>query len=200
MTIYQQLTLEDRIRIGELRLQRFNVPRIAERLDRHRSTIYREFQRNCCHVTDGAYRPSKAERRTRARRSHSRRNSHFTEQDFKQARSCLRKKWSPEQISGKLKADGKLSISHERIYQYIWLDKWLRGQLWKHLRQSPKLRRKRYRSYDSRGRMAGNRHISERPKSVEGRRYRGHWEIDTVKGKGSPDCIVTLVERKQASS
>lgn len=44
--------------------------------------------------------------------------------------------------------------------------------------------------------MAGKRHISERPKSVEGRRYRGHWEIDTVMGKGSKDCIVTLVERK----
>ena len=44
--------------------------------------------------------------------------------------------------------------------------------------------------------MAGKRHISERPKSVEGRRHRGHWEIDTVMGKGSPDCIVTLVERK----
>jgi IS30 family transposase len=44
--------------------------------------------------------------------------------------------------------------------------------------------------------MAGKRHISERPRTVEGRRHRGHWEIDTVMGKGSPDCIVTLVERK----
>lgn len=196
MTIYRQLTLEDRIRIGELRLQGFSVARIAESLDRHRSTIYRELQRNCCHVTDGAYRPSKAERRTRARRSRSRRNSHFTEDDFKLVRACLRRKWSPEQISGALKVSGELSISHERIYQYVWCDKWLGGHLWTHLRQSTKLRRKRYRSYDSRGRLAGKRHISERPKSVEGRRYRGHWEIDTVMGKGSSDCIVTLVERK----
>lgn len=196
MTIYQQLTLEDRIRMGELRLQGLRVAQIARRLGRHRSTIYREFQRNSCHRTDGAYRPSKAERRTRARRSRSRRNSHFTEEHFKQIRFCLRQKWSPEQISGRLRAHGKLSISHETIYQYIWLDKWLGGQLWRHLRQSPKLRRKRYRSYDSRGRMAGKRHISERPKSAEGRRHRGHWEIDTVMGKGSKDCIVTLVERK----
>jgi len=196
MTIYQQLTLEDRIRIGELRLQGFSSTRIAECLGRHRSTIYRELQRNCCHVTDGAYRPSKAERRTRARRSRSRRNGHFTEDNFRLVRSHLRQKWSPEQISGALKASGELNISHETIYQHIWRDKWLGGQLWTHLRQSPKLRRKRYRSYDSRGRMAGKRHISERPKSVEGRRFRGHWEIDTVMGKGSSDCIVTLVERK----
>lgn len=196
MTMYTQLTLVDRVRIGELRMQGFPVSHIAKSLGRHRSTIYRELQRNRCHVTDGAYRPSKAERRTRARRSRSRRNSHFREQDFKLVRRWLRKKWSPEQISGTLKATRELRISHETIYRYIWQDKALGGQLWTHLRQSPKLRRKRYRSYDSRGRMAGKRHISERPRSVESRRHRGHWEIDTVMGKGSPDCIVTLVERK----
>lgn len=48
----------------------------------------------------------------------------------------------------------------------------------------------------SRGRLAGKRHISERPSSVESRTTKGHWEIDTVMGRGSLDCIVTLVERK----
>jgi len=64
------------------------------------------------------------------------------------------------------------------------------------LRQSLKQRRKRYKAYDSRGKLANKRHISERPISVETRKYKGHWEIDTVMGKGSSDCIVTLVERK----
>ena len=72
----------------------------------------------------------------------------------------------------------------------------LHGQLWKQLRQSSKRRRKRYRAYDSRGRLADKRHISERPSSVESRRIKGHWEIDTVMGRGSLDCILTLVERK----
>ena len=40
------------------------------------------------------------------------------------------------------------------------------------------------------------RHISERPNSAESRKIKGHWEVDTVMGKGSKDCIVTLVERK----
>jgi len=87
-------------------------------------------------------------------------------------------------------------MSHETIYQYIWRDKAEGGNLWTHLRQSQKRRRKRYRAYDSRGRLANKRHISERPPSVETRRYKGHWEIDTVMGKSSPDCIVTIVERK----
>lgn len=111
-------------------------------------------------------------------------------------RSYLRLGWSPEQITGYLKANRLPSISHETIYQYIWRDKANGGNLWTLLRQSPKRRRKRYRAYDSRGRLANKRHISERPPSVETRKYKGHWEIDTVMGRGSTDCIVTLNERK----
>ena len=70
------------------------------------------------------------------------------------------------------------------------------GHLYRHLRCSPKLRRKRHNSYDSRGRLAGKRHISERPPCVDKRSAVGHWEIDTVVGKGAPDCVTTLVERK----
>jgi IS30 family transposase len=68
--------------------------------------------------------------------------------------------------------------------------------LYTHLRGARKRRRKRYGAYDSRGKLAGKRLISERPPEVETRRQAGHWEIDTVMGSGSKDCIVTLVERQ----
>lgn len=87
-------------------------------------------------------------------------------------------------------------ISHETIYQYIRRDKAPGGCLWRNLRQANKRRRKRYNAYDSRGRLAGRRHFSERPKIVETRRAREHVEIDTVMGTGSMDCIVTIVKRK----
>lgn len=196
MTIYKQLTLDDRILMSHLRLQDLGYSEIARQMGRHRSTIYREFERNSCHKTDGAYRPTKADSRTRGRRSRSRRNRHYEDSDFKLVRYYLRQKWSPEQITGYLKANGLQAISHESIYQYIWEDKAAGGNLWTHLRQSPKQRRKRYRAYDSRGRLANKRHISERPDSVETRKYKGHWEIDTVMGRGSTDCIVTINERK----
>ncbi|NTW29583.1 MAG: IS30 family transposase [Coriobacteriia bacterium] len=65
------------------------------------------------------------------------------------------------------------------------------------MRQSSKKRRKRYRSYDSRGRLAGKRHISERPPEVESREVIGHWEIDTVKRDSQAmHTVVTMVERK----
>jgi IS30 family transposase len=107
----------------------------------------------------------------------------------------LKEKWSPEQIAGYLRRRGELWISHETIYRHIWRDHKGGGSLHRHLRGARKQNRKRYRSYDSRGRLAGKRHISERPPGVEKRRQVGHWEIDTVMGRHT-DCVVTLVERK----
>lgn len=193
---YQQLTSEERVVLSTLKLQGLSMQKIADSMGRHRSTLYRELERNRCFHIDGSYRPSKAQRRTTARRRRSRRNSHYSDDDFKVVRKLLRKKYSPEQITGYLRRLKQPCFSHETIYLYIWRDKADGGNLWTHLRQSPKLRRKRYKAYDSRGRLADKRHITERPKSVETRRYKGHWEIDTVMGKGSTDCIVTLVERK----
>ena len=67
--------------------------------------------------------------------------------------------------------------------------------VYQHLRIACRTRRKRYRSYDSRGRLAGKRRIEERPASVERRVQLGHWEIDTMMGRGK-DCLLTLAERK----
>ncbi len=191
---YHQITPEERHTISILRRQRYSVNQIARYLQRHRSSIYRELKRNKCN--DGRYRIFKACRRTRGRRSFSRRNRHFSAHDFGPVKALLSQKWSPEQISGFLKLINALSISHETIYKYIWADKKRGGSLYKHLRGARKNCRKRYRSRDNRGRIANKRHISERPESVEGRKTTGHWEIDTVMGKGSKDCIVTIVERK----
>ena len=195
---YQQLTLDERVLISYLSRQGFNQSGIARVLGRHRSTISRELGRNRTHGYDHCYRCARAHDYAMARRRLSRRNRHYTEQDFAIVRRFLRKQWSPEQIVGMIRRFRlmKRRLSHETIYQYIWRDKRAGGTLWKHLRQASKQRRKRYRAYDSRGRLANKRHISERPVSVESRRIRGHWEIDTVMGKGSTHCLVTLVERK----
>jgi IS30 family transposase len=95
-----------------------------------------------------------------------------------------------------LKDQGVFNVSHETIYRYIWSEKKEGGLLYKYLRCSLKQRRKRYGAYDSRGRITTKKHISERPAHIEKREDIGHWEIDTVMGRGSKDCIVTLVERK----
>ncbi len=198
MMKYQQLTSNERYIISHLQKQGFNPSEIARQMGRHRSTISREYARNTCRGYDNSYRYSRADRKTVARRRRSRRNRHYTERDFAIVRRFLRKDYSPEQIVGIIRRFKlmKRRMSHETIYQYVWRDKAIGGQLWRYLRQSSKRRRKRYNAYDSRGRLAGKRHISERPKIVETRRTLDHGEIDTVVGRGSKDCIVTIVERK----
>lgn len=68
MKKYTQLTSHERYIMAALKKQGFSVKAIAENLGRHRSTLYREINRNSCYHIDGAYRPSKAQRRTIARR------------------------------------------------------------------------------------------------------------------------------------
>ena len=192
---YRQLTSGERYMLAALRKQGFNQAQIAHALGRHRSTVCRELHRNSTRA-DGRYRASTAQERTNGRRSRSRRNSRFTPEDFALIDELLCRQWSPEQVAGHLARSGQLSISHETIYRHVWRDKRAGGLLYTHLRGARKRRRKRYGAYDSRGRLAGKRMISERPAEVEARREAGHWEADTVAGSGASDCVVTLVERK----
>ncbi len=192
---YRQLSPEERYMLAALRTQGLNQSAIARSLGRHRSTVCRELRRNSTRA-DGRYRASTAQERTNGRRSRSRRNSHFTAADFATVEGFLCRQWSPEQVAGYLRRTGELLISHETIYRHVWRDKREGGTLYTHLRGARKRRRKRYGAYDSRGRLAGKRMISERPPEAESREVVGHWEADTVAGAGSKDCVATLVERK----
>ncbi len=192
---YRQLTSEERYMLAALRTQGFNKSQIARALGRHRSTVGRELRRNSTRA-DGRYRASTAQERTNGRRSRSRRNRRFSAEDFALVEELLCRQWSPEQVAGHLRREGRLLISHETIYRHLWRDKQAGGLLYTHLRGARKRRRKRYGTYDSRGRLAGKRMISERPAEVEVREVVGHWEADTVMGTGTKDCVVTLVERK----
>ena len=192
---YRQLTPEERYMLAALRRQGLNQSEIARALGRHRSTVCRELRRNSTRA-DGRYRAFTAQERTNGRRSRSRRNSRFRAEDLALVDGLLRRQWSPEQVAGYLRLTGRLLISHEAIYRHVWRDKREGGLLYTHLRGARKRRRKRYGAYDSRGRLAGKRLISERPAEVETRGNVGHWEADTVAGSGTRDCVVTLVERK----
>src|SRR6266508_3844459 len=77
----------------------------------------------------------------------------------------LRQDWSPEQISGRLKKEQKVCISHEWIYQHILADKQAGGDLYRHLHCQKKCR-KRYGKYDRRGKLPNCHSIEERPASV----------------------------------
>lgn len=192
---YRQITSGERYAISALRQRGLSARAIASELGRSHTTIAREIRRNSC--TDSGYRPSKADSRTRGRRSRSRRNTRFTAEDWAIVDRLIALDWSPEQVSGWLRLRGSLSISYETIYLHVWHDKAMGGELWRHMRQSGKKRRKRRGSSDWRGKLPGKRPISERPPEVETRETFGHWEIDTVKGDDQGrHTIVTIVERQ----
>lgn len=165
--MYSQITVDERYTLGLLRRLGRRPADIARALGRHRSTIGRELARNT--RPDGGYRPAFAQARTGARRWCSRCGNRFTPAEFALVTARLALKWSPEQIAAVLRQTGQLAISHETIYRYIWADKRRGGQLHRHLRGAPKLCRKRYGSYERRGRLTGKRPITARPASIETR-------------------------------
>ena len=191
--MHAQITLEERYAINVMRKHHFSIRAIARELGRAPSTISRELRRNL--RPSGYYVPGIAHSYAVARRRRSRRNARITTETWEVAERYLRMDWSPEQVAGFLRAEGILSISHEAIYIHVWANKRAGGDLWRHMRQAGK-KRKRYRSRDWRGRLAGKRHISERPPEVEERNEVGHWEIDTVMGnEHGRNSVVTMVER-----
>ncbi len=152
-----------------MRARKYSVVEIARELHRHRSTIYREVGRNCAKY-DAAYRPRFAVEKASGRRRRSRRNRRYTPEHFGVIERLLREDFSPAQIVGRLRLEGLPVMSHETIYLHIWADRAHGGTLWRHLRGARKLKRKRYGRYDSRGRLAGKRMITQRPAIVRAAR------------------------------
>lgn len=192
--MYQQITRDERYLIGRLRGQRMSIRAIAKRMGRSPSTITRELRRN--RREDGGYRAERAQEMANSRRRKSRRKSHFTDETRAFVFSKIREEWAPEQIEMWLKKNQGPSIAAKTLYRWIKKDRKAGGDLFSHLRQARKRRRKVYRSKDSRGKLAGKRHISTRPVESAERQTYGHFELDLVLGKVSRQCALTLVDRK----
>jgi len=190
MRNYHQLTQEQRYQIYSLLRMGHNQTRIAECIGAHKSTISREISRN---RGQRGYRPQQAHRNAISRRKQNR--TRIMPETWVMIEAKIRLDWSPEQISGWMKRNLAIEISHERIYQYIYEDKRNNGDLYKHLRCQKK-RRKRYGSYDRRGKLSNRTSIEQRPAEVDTRRRIGDWEVDTMIGKRHKQAVVTLLERK----
>jgi IS30 family transposase len=191
---YTQLTREQRYQIYALLKMGHNQTEIATVIGTHKSTISRELSHN---KGQRGYRPKQAHRMALSRRDRSRKR--ISKETWELIETKLRLDWSPEQVSGWLCCHHAIRVSHEWIYQHILIDKQAGGDLYRHLRCQKK-RRKRYGSYDRRGKMPNRASIEERPTIVEERTRIGDWEVDTLLGKRHRHAIVTLTERKSRLS
>ena len=190
MRTYHQLTQAHRYQISVLRKAKHTLAEIAEVVGTHQSSVSREQKRN---RGQRGYRPQQAQELALARRQKS--VSRITAKNWTLVEKLLKQDWSPEQISGRLKKEQGLTISHEWIYQHVLADQRAGGDLYKHLRCQKK-RRKRYGKYDRRGKLPNCHSIEERPAVANTRKRLGDWEVDTIMGRQYQQAMVTLTERK----
>jgi len=190
---YTQLTENERYQIYAMYKAGHSQKYIADLLDRSHSTINRELHRN-----KGArgYRPAQAQRLSDLRRQEAYKARKITDEVMGWIEVLIRQELSPQQVVDYLKKHKQISLHHETIYQLVYEDKAEGGDLYQHLRIVSKPYRKRYGSYDRRGKIKNRVDIDERPKIVEKRSRIGDWEGDTVIGKGRKSALLTLVERK----
>lgn len=111
----------------------------------------------------------------------------------------LARRWSPQQISGRLRLDSPddptMWISHETIYLALFdpRRRAINRQLSRQLRTGRLMRLPRKARQPS-GRIRDMLPIGERPAEADDRKTGGHWEGDLVMGT-RPSAIATLVER-----
>jgi IS30 family transposase len=198
---YSQLDLDERRILFRLVEARRPVGAIAERLGRHRSTIYRELGRD--RFRDGdrgfcGYFPLTAQDLADRRR---RRGRKLADDDGLRAHVVERLEagWSPQQIAGRLKQErGRASVCHETIYRHVYGPDGRRDGLYHHLPKARRRRGTRFGRKPRTGPIPRERWIENRPAEVGTREAFGHWEGDLVifsKGHGKAN-VTSLIERK----
>lgn len=200
---YTQLTDLEREEISRSLANGKTQAEIAKELNRDPATISREIKRNSGKTS---YRAFSASHQARAAASSRRQGKTRLEKNILLREFVLKKlqqKWSPQAISERLKMeyplDMTMRISHEAIYQYIYVlpRGELKRSLIRALRQERAYRRKRKtgEQEETRGKIAEMLSIEERPAEVADRSVPGHWEGDLILGKYKRSALGTLVER-----
>jgi len=190
---YHRLTQQERYQIYALLKEGLTLSAIAKNIGKDKSTISRELQRN---TGQKGYRPKQANELSQMRIASKIKPTHLTAIQVSYIEEKIQLKWSPEQISGRMKIDGLFHVSHETIYRYILKDKHNGGKLYMHLRHKHKRYKRRYGSNNRRGQIPNKVSIDERPSVVDDKERIGDFEIDLIIGRHHKQALVTVVDRK----
>ena len=200
---YQRLSFRERVIIQTLWTQKKSKTFISNQLKRDKSTVCREINKwiqNDIDTYDAQLAHWCAQEDYLTKRCLDR-ISIYSLLRFYVFRGLLRK-WSPEQIAGRIKRDYPndpvMRISYESIYAYIYrhpngkINKKLISLLPRHRSR----RRKRSGPVPYRGRIEEAISIDQRPLHIAKREEVGHWEGDLMIGRDRGSALGTLVERK----
>jgi IS30 family transposase len=198
---YSHIDLDERRKIARWRTAGISVEIIAEKLGRHRSTIFRELKRNtfvdklipdlngyyCVTAHDMACE-RRAKLRKLARFSHVRQS----------VIDRILHGWSPQQIAGRMRLERHpISVSHETIYKFAYSADGQAIKLWRHLPENRARRRPRHARRRHGQRFSPELNILRRPDVVADRKQFGHWECDLIqfRKKFGKANVTSLVER-----
>jgi transposase, IS30 family len=195
------LSLVEREEISRGLINGDSLRMIATSLGRAPSTVSREVSRN---GGLGPYRAAASEKRAWSQALRPKLCKLATHPPLRQVVArLLRRNWSPQQISGRLKRkhpdEEAFWVSHETIYRSLFVQARgvLKKELIEHLRLHHPIRRSRHATAkaDTRGRIQDTVSIRERPAEAKDRAVPGHWEGDLLCGSDN-SYLVTLVERQ----
>ncbi len=195
------LSFAEREEIALARAAGESMRLIASRLRRSPSTISRELARNADGI--GRYRAGAAHMLAYERASRPKSAKLVTNQVLrKRVQTDLQKRYSPEQITGRLREDfpdqPEMWVSTETICQSLYVQSRgaLRRELTKCLRTGRAMRVPNRQGTHRKNRVLPDMvNVSERPAEAADRAVPGHWEGDLIIGKANASAIGTLVER-----
>lgn len=184
----KHFTVEEREVISQMLFAHESKSRIAKRLGRDRSSIFRELKRN---GKPGEYQAAAAQKRADARRK-QRPKKMDDPQIQTYVQEHLQQCWSPDQIAGRLDREfhdePKKRISRQSIYTWIRRDD--HSRRWQQYLRLYRRRKRRHKSIPTE--VA----IANRPAVVSQRSRYGDWEGDTIVGSSTGGAaLVSLVER-----
>jgi IS30 family transposase len=192
---YRQLTLDERYQVQSLHALGFTQADIGRRLGRHASTISRELRRNA----PGAarYKASSAQAAARQRRVAKGERSRKIQGWLRElVERKLRLSWSPEQISGRLRLELGVRLSHESIYMHVLRDCRRGGALRYCLRFGGYKQHRFKKSKVAEKTRLRKGWLRQRCVAANERTELGHWERDCVLGQRGGAGLLTIVDRK----
>jgi transposase, IS30 family len=207
---YKHLSQSDRDRIEALLNAGHKQKEIAQVLDCDSATISREIKRNRKKIRcrggnkDGQYKASVANHKAYVRRKYSKHQGMKINEskDLKNhIIASLKKGWSPDEISGRMKKDNQLFYaSKDLIYNWLY-SVWGQGYT-KYLYQKRDQKRKRKTNKTEKVMIPNRVGIELRPEEANSGLNFGHFEGDTiVSGKSinenlSKESLAVIYERK----
>ena len=199
---HKKITFKEREQIFGLIKQGSSIRGIARFLKRSPSSISLELRRKGMDRSTYSLSEAQVDRNIKASNKGRKRKLNEGRSPLTLIRAwILEKKWSPEQVSGRLKTkykhNTKKQVSYETIYKYIYslTDPEEKKKFIDSLRRRRKRRKSRKLVKRPRGPIPNPISIHARPIEVNTRKIPGHWEGDSIVGKDHRSAIGTLVER-----